>query len=303
MKQSGYQGFSLALAGLALVFCSLSVMSRQADGFQPTDPPATGDTAVQEDEFPDTAVIRKLNKKEISRIRYMELRGMRLSAADQPDRVIVKIPQATVDEFLTEMQGEPGFSTEAGRREFRKLTPPQKLHVIAKRKGEAFADKVDIQTDPEVFVEFRKQVLPTIFRGCATSGCHSPGNEEQAHFSLYKDPKKSAATTYANFIVLTELRVGDYPLLDREHPENSLLLTYMLPSKDVKAAMRHPGKEEIRAQFQSAAAPTFRRIERWIASLKVPQPDYGVQLLPHPTTTAESKEPDLKPNSSDPSAP
>lgn len=293
---------SWAFTGLGLVFCSLTLMSRQAGGFQPTDPPPTGDSSSGDEEFPDTAVIRKLTKKEISRIRFMELRGMRLSAADQPDRVIVKIPAAVVDEFLTEMQGEPDFSTDAGRREFRKLTPPQKLHVMAKRTGEAFADKVDIQTDPEVFVEFRKQVLPTIFKGCATSGCHSPGNEAQSHFSLYKDPKKSAATTYANFIVLTELGVGDYPLLNRTQPENSLLLTYMLPAKDVKVPMRHPGKEEIRAQFQTANAPTFRKIERWIASLKHPQPDYGVRLLPNPTTTAESGDPDSKPNPSDPSS-
>jgi hypothetical protein len=248
-------------------------MSQPADDSR--EPADTGEEAA------DSGFIRKLTKKEINHIRFLELRGMRLTESDQPDRVTVKVPQAVVDEFLTEMQGEPDFTSEDARREFHKLTPPLKLHVIAKRKGAAFADKVEIQSDPEVFLEFRKQIMPTILRGCATAGCHAPGLEKDTHFSLFKDPKKSPSTTYANFIVLTELAVNDQPVINRPQPENSLLLTYLLPAKDVKPDQRHPGKEELRPLFQSRNALAFRRIERWIRSLNNhPQLDYGVRLLP-----------------------
>jgi len=284
-------------AGLMLFFSTAAVVRvRGTEAQPPTSQPADVDeeqTGTDKDN-PDTGVIRKLTKKEINRIRYMELRGMRLTAAEQPDRVTVKVPQSVVDDFLIEMQGEPDFSSEAGRREFHKLTPPQKLHIIARRKGEAFADKVEIQSDPEVFLEFRKQVMPTVLRGCATAGCHVPGLEEECRFSLFKDPKKSATTTYANFILLNELAVGDFPVINRSQPENSLLLTFLLPAKDVKGEMRHPGKEELRPLYQSRNAHGFRRIERWIASLKHPQADYGVRLLPK-REPEEKKEPDRSP--------
>ena len=274
-------------AGLVLTIAVGAMLSR-ATHAQPMDDsqdpavsqPADAEVPPADDENVGTRYLRKLTKKEINRIRFLELRGMRLTQSEQPDRVTVKVPQAVVDDFLLEMQGEPDFSNEAGRREFRKLTPPQKLHIIAKRKGEEFAEKVEIQSDPEVFVEFRKHVMPTIIRGCAMAGCHAPGMEEETRFSLFKDPKKAANTTYANFIVLNELAVDEYPLINRSQPENSLLLSYMLPIKDVRPVLRHPGKEELRPLYQSRNAPAFRRIERWIASLKHPKSDYGVRLLP-----------------------
>lgn len=275
------------LAGLVLIVSVGALVSR-ATHAQPIDDsqdptmtqPADADDPPANDDALSSRYLRKLTKKEINRIRFLELRGMRLTQSEQPDRVTVKVPQAVVDDFLLEMQGEPDFSNEAGRREFRKLTPPQKLHIIAKRRGEEFADQIEIQSDPEVFVEYRKHVMPTIIRGCAMAGCHAPGMEQETRFSLFKDPKKAANTTYANFIVLNELAVDEYPLINRSQPENSLLLSYMLPIKDVRPAFRHPGKEELRPLYQSRNAPAFRRIERWIASLKHPKSDYGVRLLP-----------------------
>lgn len=293
------------LAGVVLIVSAAAIVSRATQA-QPTgvtqDPTMTQPAEVEnppvDDANPSSRYIRKLTKLEINRIRFLELRGMRLIQSEQPDRVTVKVPQSVVDDFLLEMQGETDFSGEANRREFRKLTPPQKLHIIAKRKGEAYADKVEIQSDPEVFVEFRKHVMPTIIRGCAMAGCHAPGTEGETRFSLFKDPKKAANTTYANFVVLNELAVDEFPLINRSQPENSLLLSYMLPIKDVLPALRHPGKEELRPLYQSRNAPAFRRIERWIASLKHPKSDYGVRLLPHddPPTNEAAAPPTSRPH-------
>lgn len=106
-------------------------------------------------------IMRKLTAEEINRVRFLELRAFRLAATDAPDRVTVKIPKKTVDDFLLEMEGHKDFLGEPSRRDFRKLTPPQKLHYIAKYQGDAFIDRVKIESDPEVFIEFRKRILPT----------------------------------------------------------------------------------------------------------------------------------------------
>lgn len=248
-----------------------------------------------------TAGFRKLTPQEINRIRYMELRGMRGSnLSEQPDRVTCKIPRQVIDDFLLEMEGQADFITamtgnrDAGwqraRQAFRKLTAPQKLHQIAYYKGVKYADRVEITADPEVFVEFKKSVLPVLLRGCASSTCHGSANREDLRFVLRNDPKKSAAVLYANFLMLNEIDVNGRPLIDRAQPENSLLLTYMLPVADVKPEMRHPESVKYKPVFQTRTSPGYRRIQSWIRLLKHPAEDYGVRLLGSPsTTTAEAE--------------
>ncbi len=242
---------------------------------QPSDEPKDKDEA-------QNPVLRKLTTAEISRIRYLELRGMRLSEEKAPDRVQVNIPKDTIAQFLVEMEGHPDFRGERNRRDFLKKTAPQKLHLISQYKGAKYADKVEIKSDPEVFVEFRRQIMPIVLRSCVTSGCHSQTNDESFGFALFNDPKRTPATTYSNFLVLSEFQIGTHRMIDRGHPEDSLLLNYMLPPKDVKVELRHPGDVEFKPVFQSRRAPKFRRIQAWISSLKHPAADYGVETAPPP---------------------
>lgn len=264
----------------------------------PDDPPDTsggglGDEIGRDIVHSGPVMMRKLTPEEINRIRFLELRAFRLAATDAPDRVTVKIPKKTVDDFLLEMEGHKDFLGEPSRREFRKLTPPQKLHYIAKYQGDAFIDRVKIESDPEVLLEFRKRILPTVLRGCATSGCHNMSYDESARFGLYKDPKKLNEKIYANFVLLSELQYDGMSVINRTQPDNSLLLTYMLPAKEVKESMRHPGAVELKPIFQSRAVPNYKRIERWIASLRQPAPSYGVSMINrYPTSLpAEPDEP------------
>ncbi len=241
---------------------------------QPADEPEPA-------EEPESLALRKLTTAEINRIRYMELRGMRLPEDPAPDRVQVKLPRDTIDQFLLEMEGHPDFRGKRARREFLKKTAPQKLHLISQYKGVDYADKVEIKSDPEVFVEFRRQIMPIVLRSCVTSGCHAPTNEASpSDFALFNDPKRTPATTYANLLVLSEYQRRGSRMVDRGHPEDSLLLCYMLPPKDVKVELRHPGDVEFKPVFQSRRAPKFRRIQEWISSLKHPATDYGVSLAP-----------------------
>ena len=247
---------------------------------QPAD---SGDEDADDDEPRTAAELKKLTPEQINRIRYMELRAMRMRTS-VPDRVSVKIPRDTVDEFLLEMEGDERFLGKRNRQAFLKKTATQKLHIIAQCRGAAFADKVKIRTDPEVFVEFRRNVMPFVLRGCATNGCHGQANEDAVGFRLFKDPKKTAATTYANFVILSDLRAGGGQVLDRGRPEDSLLLTYMLPKSEVKVRRRHPGDVEYKPLYQSRKTARYKRIEKWIGSLRPrlthDSEDYGVRLVP-----------------------
>lgn len=261
----------------------------QPAGDSPT-PVSDAEAELRAPATPTVADLRKLTPEEIQRIRFLELRAFRLTT-DRPDSVVVKIPRKTIDDFLADVEGEEGWRGDAARREFRKLTPPQKLHIMARERGDKYLDRLEIQSDPEVFAEFRKHVMPMVLRGCATTGCHSPSYPDDVRFGLYKDPKKLPPTTYANFIMLNELTMDGQPVINRVQPENSLLLTFMLPEKEVKPTMRHPGKVAIRPVFQSRGAPAFKRIEKWIASLRQPAPDYGVSFLGSTPASRPAEEP------------
>ncbi len=287
----------LAIVGaLLLVTCAvLSVV----DAREPDRGPgrlASFWTSPQEEPPQDEAeedqslLIRRLTPSEINRIRFLELKSMR-SREGGVESVSVNIPRETIQEFLVEMEGEPDFNTREKRGEFLKLTAPQKLQIIARYKGEKYADRVEIRSDPEVFVEFRKRIMPVVLRTCATTACHATSNEDAAGFALYKDPKKSAPTTYANFLVLNELAVDGARMIDRGNPDQSLLLTYLLPPLNVKPEQRHPGDVEYKPVFTSEKNPRFRRIRDWIGSLNHPAVDYQVRILPDRTPASQPAEP------------
>ncbi|HPF37699.1 MAG TPA: hypothetical protein P5081_07690 [Phycisphaerae bacterium] len=223
---------------------------------------------------------RKLTDTEINRIRFMELRAMR--GLKGVDPVTVKISRDVLNDFLVEMTGHDDFKGKKARQNFLKRTPPQKLHMMAHYTGPKFADKVEILTDPEIFVEFRKHVMPQVIRGCSTNGCHNSTNEKAYGFKLFKDPKKAPGTTYANYITLNDYMLDGKRMINRNDPSRSLLVTYMLPASEVPAEFRHPGDVEIRPLFQSHKHRRFQRILQWIGSLKIPPEDYGVRLIPMP---------------------
>jgi len=263
-----------------------------------TEPPTEEEPAPEE----SAGRFRKLTPQEINRIRYLELRAMRQSKlSEQPDRVTCKVPRDVIDEFLVEMEGREDFITaltgnkdagwERARQAFNKMTAPQKLHQIAYYKGAKYADRVAITSDPEVFVEFKRNVLPVVMRSCATSSCHGLSAREGPRFILYDDPKKSASALYADFVMLNEIQVDGRPLIDRASPESSLLLTYMLPTGDVRSELRHTDAAKYKPIFQSRTARGYRLILEWIRSLKHPAEDYGVRFYPPPAPPPEDSLP------------
>ncbi len=222
--------------------------------------------------------IRRLTKEEISRIRFMEMNAMR--NVNDVESISVDLSRNLAQDFLLEMSGHEDFRDEATQREFMTLTPAQKVHYIAKYTGPKFADRVEIRTDPEIFSEFRRNVLPFILRGCATGGCHNSLSKEAYGFRLFNDPKRSPATMYANFIVLNDFANESGMLINRNAPQNSLLANYLLEADQVSVENRHPGDVKYRPPFKNRKNPRFKRILDWMGSLKIPAEDYGVRLLP-----------------------
>jgi len=162
----------------------------------------------------------------------------------------------------------------------------QALEIIARGKKDMVPD-VLISTDPPALLEYGRKVQGGILQGCATSQCH--GGANNGGFVLIS-PSRSVEDNYINFhtLVLAEQSVGNEAgadagglfsgpskrkLIDRESPDESLLLAYGLPL--AKSRYPHPELKGFVAIFRDTNDPQYRMVRDWIGSLKTPSPSYA----------------------------
>jgi len=234
------------------------------DGDGPTRPPRPGDQPV-----PSHVL---LTDKEINKIRLAEL-----PRDGDPDNARIKFNNNVVRRFWEHIEGREGFDSDRDRTRFMNMKPPEQAQVMLRETGNRFANDIEVLTDPKVFVTFRRRILPTIMSNCGTVACH--GGVNAKGLRLYLDAKKSDAAEYTNFLILDTKAVGNYFVIDRDHPKDSLLLHYGLPAERTEAKMRHPQVPGRKPLWQNRKEPGYRLIHDWIRnSLRFPHPTYDVTL-------------------------
>ena len=147
------------------------------------------------------------------------------------------------------------------------------------------AKDVHPATDPRALLMFRSRVQPRILAGCAAAGCH--GSDGSGGFMLYFDAKETLPA-YTNFYILQKtgrtLEGGDAfgggpvlrPMIDRLHPESSLILQFGLPRS--MATTPHPDVHDFKPLFVGLTDPRYIEISHWMGSLTPIAPDYGIQF-------------------------
>lgn len=170
--------------------------------------------------------------------------------------------------------------------EFLKQPQGVKAQMIIQNGGPELAKDVEVTNDPAVMQEFRRETLGLILNGCATSGCHGGNNEAAKAFPMVA-PAPDVATSYSNFYQLStwqkkqaknvsEVLIGgtNLPMIDRVHPEASLLLQYGLP--EGQADQKHPASQGFKPMFtRGKDDPKYKKILSFVDSLRKIEPDYG----------------------------
>jgi len=160
---------------------------------------------------------------------------------------------------------------------FRRWKPQRQMYYILNEVREdnwAIKDGISVRSDPKALKVFRRHVWPLLARSCASSTCHgSP--KGKGKLKLYKVAGSDNLGMYTNFVILDMFTKDGKQMLNRDHPERSLLLEYGLPHKEAKS--RHPGKTIMSPLFRSVKDPNYRNVKAWINSLNgPPHPNYGV---------------------------
>ncbi len=170
--------------------------------------------------------------------------------------------------------------------EFNALTPMDQAMMIIEKGTPEMRRDVQILNDPPSLLAFRQRVQPTLLQNCATSGCHGDRNPKK--FALV-EPGDSDAATYTNFYILQNYSKpmkssdkavfgrGDLRMLDRQHPEQSMILQYALPGS--QAEYPHPDVAGFKPVFHGKTDPRYVALADWIGKTLQPvEPDYGIDF-------------------------
>jgi hypothetical protein len=213
----------------------------------------------------------KVSKDDVQRLRLYEL------SRDEPAedvRVRFRTKRGQPDlphEFVKAMRDTEGHGTE-WEREFLRSKPHQKLRQIVAASDLKYADQIEIFDDPKAFSAFRRKVLPLVTGGCTASGCHG-GNTAKV-FRLPRGSTQDEEYVYACFLILDSLTTRHGPLIDRDLPESSVLLSYMLPPDGNPRAHPPPARGKVRPVLRGEKDPDHQLVVDWIGSLRTPHPRY-----------------------------
>lgn len=153
--------------------------------------------------------------------------------------------------------------------------PHEKLQLIVRLTGTEHAERIVVDSDPAVFDAFRRRVLPLVNRGCARSGCHGGKGAREFRFPV----GSSSGDTYAYtaFVLLDQRQTAHGPLVNRANPEESVLLTYLLPPEATDRGHPPVGRgPTFKPVVRSRDDRLYAAVLEWIDQLAVPRPDYGL---------------------------
>ena len=218
-----------------------------------------------------------LSDRDINRLKFYELR---IDGPPEPMQVrfLRRQGDATVEELVRQdilRKGEPldaGWSAvlERGRND-------EKLRLTVRETGAKYADRIDIRSNPKVFEDFRRHVLPLVNRGCARGGCHT-GPDAEA-FRLPSGARQSDRYLFTTFLLLAEGDPPGGPLINRSIPEESTLLTYMLPASETRRPHPPLPAGRMSPAIRSRAERNYQLVLDWISSLRVPRPTYELDYV------------------------
>lgn len=173
--------------------------------------------------------------------------------------------------------------------QFQRQPAVVKALMIIRNGGEDLAKDVEITNDPATMLAFRRDVLPIVLSGCATSSCHGGNNESTREFALIT-PAAGTPEVYTNYYLLYSYRKNiasgsvegflnpeQAMMIDRLNPSKSLLLQYGLPSQ--MADYKHPTVRGYNGIFpRGRDDPKYRTIENWITSLGRIEKKYDIDF-------------------------
>ena len=209
---------------------------------------------------------RMVTAEEINRIRQLEW--------SQKDPINLSIDRDVVEKYLSNNQN-------VTRQDFAREPKEQQAIDIMNNRPDLDSG-IHMRADPKPVADFHQKIQRILQQGCAVAGCHGGTNAKGGNFYLYTGDTLPVYMT--NYLTLQTFapKVKDVqmPLIDRQNPENSLLLQYMLPP-DV-AVTPHPAAPPYKGAVKTSKDPRYQAVYGWLTELNPLQPNYEIDLTKDP---------------------
>lgn len=197
---------------------------------------------------------------------------------DRPPRVTVK--PDTIEKMFAIYGTDSRIPASRSEREamFR-ADPMDIVRLLFELRARELYGEVQVETEPYALNLFRQRVHNRwLLHNCATSGCH--GGPEPGRFALYRRGYRHDRVRYANFLILERLDLeGEWPLINYDEPEMSLVIQYGLPRN--RARLPHPDVRGWRPAFRSTDDRMVQDTVHWIESMMQPRPEYPIEFDPN----------------------
>jgi len=231
-----------------------------------------------------------MTPEQINIIRVYELK----LDADRLPRMSIKIP--TLKELVNQHRSDPLMQPYVGRTGFaklRNLSNAEKVGLMRQLKARDLYEQVQVLSDPEVFLEWKRinrNYIADYFARHFGDGEAIPGLR-----LFYKRPNTDGEA-YANFYILSEKEIDGVGFIDRYRPEESLLLQYGLPRDQAKFPAP-ADLENWKPFFRGTDDKRYTALLEWIKTgLWSPKPEYPITYNPYvdPSPKPERKDKDEK---------
>jgi len=228
-----------------------------------------------------------ITMQEIYRIRLAEMQHF-----DPEDRDIrgmrINFKNNVLERLAERFEGNDDFDK---TRFLRRWSDAEQLRYIldhtSARDHQRDRDDIEILTEVPFMEEYHRFVWPLLRQSMAAPTCHG-SKEMHGGFRLLTAPSSvpsdeiALRVNYSNFILLDSFETDNgLMLIDRDRPEESLLLEFGLP-KDV-ARFEHPDVAgmAVGQMYSGKDDPNYVRMLAWIRSLVGPvHPVYGISYQP-----------------------
>lgn len=244
-----------------------------------------GDKAGDKDEerLPSAPVVGLLSAADQNLLRVYQLNyKVSRGGISGPDRAVkVVFAKGVLEEMfknhadadeLARYKGKPGLA------QFANLPPLAQLDVLFAVRDRALYPKVEVKTEPATLAAFRTQYHRHVV-------AHFSGYFAGLVPGLIAKPKAPSTQpeAYTNFLALNLAVVDGHPVINRDKPEESLLLQWGLPRNEAK--FRAPNIKGWKPCFSSPRDSRFLALVEWINTTSATE---GF-ALPAPSAAAPAK--------------
>ncbi|HEX8915248.1 MAG TPA: hypothetical protein VF796_23045 [Humisphaera sp.] len=165
------------------------------------------------------------------------------------------------------------------------------LAMFLIEKGGDLASLAKVQSDPAGILEYRTKINKALLTGCAAAACH--GGPQGGNLILFGQPEKED-TVLTNFVTLQKIEKDTKGvrslMVDRLHPEQSLLLNYLLPLGTAQTP--HPKVDGFRPlAVRGADDPVYQTMKTWMAQTLKVLPDETPRVYDDIDLTAPAPDP------------